>query len=106
MPSIFEFTSSPKKRKADLSMTRYEAAKRRQRCKDKQETGNDLLSENKSVAVQTVITSHSVEVQTDFTMVDLAALEHDCQQRLNEIHTLKEQTNRVISNASKSEEGW
>ena len=94
MPSIFEFTSSPKKRKADLSMTRYEAAKRRQRCKDKQETGNDLLSENKSVAVQTVITSHSVEVQTDFTMVDLAALEHDCQQRLNEIHTLKEQTNR------------
>ena len=62
-------------------MTRYEAAKRRQRCKDKQETGNDLLSENKSVAVQTVIMSHSVEDQTDFTMVDLAALEHDCQTR-------------------------
>ena len=32
VPSTFEF-SSPKK--ADLSMTRYEAAKSRQRCKDK-----------------------------------------------------------------------
>jgi len=58
-------------------MTRYEAAKRRQRCKDEQETGNDLLLGNKSVAVQTVVMSRSVEVQTDFTMVDLAALEHD-----------------------------
>ena len=100
---MFEFTSSPK-RKADLSiMTRYEAAKRRRKCKDKQETGDDLLLENEhlqSVAVQTGVMSHSVEVQTDFTMVDLAALERDCQQRLNELHTLKEQ--KVISYASKS----
>ena len=63
VPSIFKFTSSPKRRKADLSMTQYEAAKRRRKCKDKQETVKDLLSENEqfqSVAVQTGILSHSV----------------------------------------------
>ena len=80
-------------------MTRYEAAKRRRECNDTKAVessidGNLDEESSNSVTVQCDTGgsgSCSVEVQTDLTMNDLAALEHDCQQRLNEVHTLKEQ---------------
>ena len=82
-----------------ISMTRYEAAKRRRKCSDAKAAESNIddnLDEecSNSVTVQCDTGgtgSCSVEVQTDLTMNDLAALEHDCQQRLNEVHTLKEQ---------------
>ena len=51
-------------------------------------------SHGRSVGVQCDIITLSVEVQTDLIMVDIAALEHDCQQRMNETHLFKEQTNQ------------
>ena len=84
-------------------MTRYEAAKRRQQYRDEQacktkvhntDDSNLEIANCQSIAVQCDIISQSVEVQTDLTMADLAALEHECQQRLNEMHLLKEHANR------------
>ena len=81
-----------------MSMACCEAAKRRQVCKDEQ------LPERENTTCQSgaIQIEHSTEAQTDLTMNDLAALEHDCQQRLNDV----QETNKhqILSNTRRSEE--
>ena len=84
--SLFEFTSSRNKRKADLSMTPFEAAKRRRQCRDEQVTksnadGNILAERRHQLEVTLQFDKHSVEVQTDLTMDELASVESDYQLR-------------------------
>ena len=97
IPTIFQFTSSSEKRKADQSMVRFQAVKRRRQCREEQAAVSIEDKDNshdRFVGGQCDIITLSVEVQTDLTLVDITALEHDCQQRMNETHLLKEQINR------------
>ena len=103
IPTIFNFTSSPKKRKVDQNLVLYEAAKRRRQNRDEQvnnqgqhdvEDEDDLGRKSVGVQCSEVISKKSIAVQTDMTMADLAALEHDCQQRLSDIQALKENVNQ------------
>ena len=97
IPTIFQFTSSSEKRNADQSMVRFQAVKRRRQCREEQAAvsiEDKDNSQDRFVGGQCDIITLSVEVQTDLTMVDITALEHDCQQRMNETHLLKEQINR------------
>ena len=43
VPSSFSFTPSPKKRRAEQGLERYEAAKRRREDKDRTDAANALL---------------------------------------------------------------
>lgn len=72
-------------------MARYESAKKRRMCKDEQSPER----ENAICQYDAIQIEHSTEVQcqTDLTMNNLAELEHDCQQRLNEIHKYKKKPN-------------
>ena len=70
-----------KKRKADQNLVRYEAAKRKQQYRNNQanndgqnEVENGDVLGKPSAALQCKM--NSIEVQTDMTMDDLAALEH------------------------------
>ena len=70
-----------KKRKADQNLVHYEAAKRKRQYRDNQanndgqnEVENGDVLGKPSAALQCKM--NSIEVQTDMTMDDLAALEH------------------------------
>ena len=107
VPFIFEFSSSLNKRRAEISMTRYEAAKRECKCNDEKATESSIcnIHDNLDEECLNPVTvqcdtgetgSCSVEVKTDLTMNDLAALEHDCQQRLNEVYTHTQRMNKHV----------
>ena len=87
-PSIFSFTPSPKKRRAEQGFERYEAAKRRQEEKDRTEVADALLgSETGEVFYSNDTTT--VATQTDLTAIDLSALEEDNRRRTAEIAELR-----------------
>ena len=79
-----------------ISMTRFEAVKRRRQCRGEQVTklkvdGNVLMA----TRCQSQITHvHSAEVQTDLTMDKLASLISDYLLRLKEIQQLKAETSQ------------
>ena len=71
-------------------MTLVEAAKRRRQCSDEQVTksnadGNILGEIRHQLKVTLQCDRHSVQIQTDLTMDELASLESDYQLRLKEI---------------------
>ena len=92
--TLFNFTLSLNKRKAEQTLARHEAAKRRRLNRaavaNNQEVEDDEGSSRWSVGVQCNMSSQSsIAVQTDMTMADLAALEDECQQRVNEVQVLQ-----------------
>ena len=95
IPSVFSFTSSPKKRGAEQGLERYKAAKRRREEKQKTEAacgaadGVVALSSNDIVYPPDSVT---VATQTDLTAMVLSALEQDNQRmttELKEVHVAK-----------------
>ena len=76
----------------------YEAAKSRRQNRDEQVNNQEVEDEDdmgrNSVGVQCTEVI-PVAVQTNMTMADLAALEHNCQQILNDIQALKENVNQL-----------
>ncbi len=86
VPSIFSFTTSPKKRRAEQGLERYKAAKRRREEKDKIETANTLIefSGHGNDVVYPPNTA-CVATQTDLTSLDLAALEDDYQRKVDKL---------------------
>ena len=66
VPSIFSFTPSPKKRKSEQGIERYEAAKRRQEEKDRIEGASNLLTlAGQTGGVEYPPNTVSVAIQTD-----------------------------------------
>ena len=96
VPSIFEFTSSPVKRRLVSSEKRYEAVKRRRFEKSMSQPQVQSESEYSDNDDQ-ISQFSSVEVQTDLNMDTLAALEEDYEQRSREIKQLTEQKNKIGS---------
>ena len=93
VPSIFSFTSSPKKRKAEQSLRRYESAKRRKENKDEAEAVSALLdlacqADDEEDTPLNPPNTACVNTQTDLTAVGLAVLEDDYHQRAKELSEL------------------
>ena len=87
---MFSFTPSPKKRRAEQGLDRYEAAKRRREEKDRTEAGDALLElagETKDVVYPH--NTNSVATQTDLTAADLSALQEDLQKRTAELAEIR-----------------
>ena len=95
VPSIFEFTSFPVKRRLVSSAKRYEAVKRRRLEKNMSQPQVQSESEYSDNDDQ-ISQFSSVEVQTDLNMATLAALEN-YEQRSREIKQLTEQKNKIGS---------
>ena len=85
-PSLFSFTPSPKKIKAEQGLERYEAAKQGRGEKDRMETVDTLgeLSDETDDIVYPHNTN-TVSTQTELTLVDLSALQEDHQRRIAEL---------------------
>ena len=83
IPSLFSFTPSPKKRRTEQGLERYEAAKRRGEEKDRTEAADGLVALADDVVhpLDTV----SVATQTDLTSMVLSALEEDNQRMTTEL---------------------
>ena len=83
IPSLFSFTPSPKKRRTEQGLERYEAAKRRRDEKDRTEAADGLvaLADDVVYPLDTV----SVATQTDLTAMVLSALEEDNQRMTTEL---------------------
>ena len=93
VPSIFSFASSPKERKAEQSLGRYESAKRRKEKKNETEAASALLdlacqADDKEDTPLNPPNTACVNTQTDLTAVGLAALEDDYHQRAKELPEL------------------
>ena len=95
MPSLFSFTDSPAKRKAEKDLERWEAAKRRRLSKDlmtistEEEETNSSDEEGEIDSVIVTDTHKSLSIQTDLTMQDLRNMEVDNQKRIEEVCTLQ-----------------
>ena len=92
-PSLFSFTPSPKNRRAEQGLERYEVAKRRRQEKDRTEAA-DALEALASMTDDVHYPPDMVTVgtQTTLTVADVTALEEDNQKRiaeLAEVHVAK-----------------
>ena len=89
-PSIFSFTSSPKKRRAEQGLERYEAAKRRREDRDINEaTSSSVEFTAGETDVVNPTYSASVATQTDLTAMVLSAVEEDHQRRTEELTEIR-----------------
>ena len=85
IPSIFSFNPSPKKRRAEQGLERYEAAKQRRENKGRNETTDDMVaSANTTDDVFYPVNTVTVATQTDMTVMVLSALEEDNQRLTTE----------------------
>ena len=94
MPSLFSFTVSPAKRKAEKDLERWEAAKRRRLSKDLMTISTEeeeTYSSGEEGEIDSVIvtdTHRSLSIQTDLTMQILRNMEVDNQKHI-EVCTLQ-----------------
>ena len=90
IPSIFSFTSSYLKRKANQDLMRYESlVKRRVQLDEATSSSSDDDDINDSgFSAGHGTNMVSIETQTDLTMADIASLEAEYQCRLGEVASL------------------
>ena len=96
--SLFSVTSTPKKRRAEQGLDKYEAAKRRQKEKDRVEAADTLMTlASEKDDVYPCNTKKTVATQSDLTVVDLSALEEDHQRRSADIAGMRTVAKRYPS---------
>ena len=97
VPSLFSFTESSMKRRAEQALVRWQAVKRR--CKDDESAATEMSETEESVAVSMedidsmIITDsdRSIACQTDLTLKDISDMESDNHQMKEELTIIQEQ---------------
>ena len=91
VPSLFSFTDSSMKRRAEQALVRWQAAKRR--CKDDESAAIEMSETEELVAVSMedidsmiiTDTDRSIACQTDLTLKDICDMESDNHQMKEEL---------------------
>ena len=92
MPSIFSFTTPPRKRELEQGVGRFQAAKQRRENKATYDSLPEVITEEHHQEESIVYPPNTVSVgiQTDLTANHLIALENDYQQRVKELSEVRE----------------